>query len=528
MTDTIKTVEVQVGGGKTYSIIQQIHEMTGIILYACPTKKLVIGVYNSIEERETTLTTEGLNPKEVLMVTDDNLDGFKRVTDRLKDIILDEANSELIIVCTHAGIELISSEINESVERLGREITVIIDELPNLFNASYHYAPSERVKHLSDVMDFDNDIPKIINRGGYEDLIRADFLDKNLVKQLKLILNNTVRTEPPPPRSGGMLFHGYELKENLNRIMRVAKDVYLLAGTIEGTLDHIILQDIWNYTLEPCEKTLGMIDHDNLKQRGLNIKVTPLLDSDYSWSKGSGKSSGDLTVDSITCIKPMLDKALEIIGDNQAIVSINTWANAMVTEYLKEHSNIKILPPNVKGLNDYQGIQYACAIYSAKPKRETRLSLELLAEKYNLPSLIDAHSLQIELDSVVQIFGRTSIRDKDSTKTCHFIVSDQRQARHVVKTLTGSLAHYKNIVDESYMVNWQSFSGIKMGRPLEQAKQDRLAEMTKYIDDSLSQGTKPSTKELMLKYGISEGQVSKDKKEIARRKLSNNPLEKVA
>ena len=381
MTDTIKMVEVQVGGGKTYSIIQQIHSMRGVILYSCPTKNLVKGVYKSIQERDAALAIEGGKPKAAVMVADDSLDGFLRVTDRLKDIILDEASAELIIVCTHAGIELVSNEICEAAGKMKKDFTIIIDELPNLCSTSYHYAPSKRVEQLNDAMTFSNNTPTITNRGKYEKLIWGRFLDKNLVKLLKLIPDETVKTKPPHPQTGDMLLYGYKLKENLNTIMRTAKDVYLLAGTIKGTLDNVVLQDIWNYTIKPCEKTLEMIDRDNLKQRGLNIKVYPLLDSSLSRSKACRESDKELTIDSSTCIKPMLDKALEIIGENQSIVSTNTWGTKMVTEYLKEWNNISILPPNVKGLNDYQDAQYACAIFTAKPSREVRLSLALLSSR---------------------------------------------------------------------------------------------------------------------------------------------------
>ena len=79
-------------------------------------------------------------------------------------------------------------------------------------------------------------------------------------------------------------------------------------------------------------------------------------------------------------------------------------------------------------MNNHQDKHICCAIYTAKPNGFTARSLNLLAEQYNLANLVGAFVLQSELDMIVQMCGRTSVRNRESNETCHFLVSDKKQA----------------------------------------------------------------------------------------------------
>ena len=134
MADTIKLVEQPVGSGKTFHVIRKIVEAGGLIIYCAPTKILARQVKKDIQKVISSNEFVHRKNTPLYIVTSEDKDYSTTVQEALTELILDADNSEAIIVCTLAGIQTVSgSVISKATNEIGKDVTLIIDELPNLF-----------------------------------------------------------------------------------------------------------------------------------------------------------------------------------------------------------------------------------------------------------------------------------------------------------------------------------------------------------------------------------------------------------
>jgi hypothetical protein len=508
VTDTIKLVEQPVGSGKTHHLIRKIVDGGGLVIYCAPTKKLVQQVHNDITQLSQSDEYAHRVELNIYIVTDDEKGPHRKVSTRLEELILDKDNSEAIVVCTLAGIERVNSAIiQKAIDDLGKSITLIIDELPNLFSAYYQSFTDNSIKTLEKVLSTKEGTPSVVDWDIYNDAVRGRIYGTDLIKLLELVPLKTIRLKRQ--ESEKWTFYGYELKENLNSIMKLSQSVYLLAATIKGTLDYIVLSDIWRFNLENCEQVNSQINRDKIKEKEGRIIVYPLLDESFSKSKGTSNPSNEYDSSIAPCLMSMLDNAISFIGDKPALLVTNSWSSDHGVTKVKDRKNIELSSPNVKGVNNYKDRHVCCAIYSAKPNGFTRDSLNLLSNTHNLDNLVNAFILQSELDMIVQMCGRTSIRDRESSETCHFIVSDREQARHVLKTYVSDVSLHDSITDESLMLRWADFSDTKIGRPESEQRCDMAWEMRIQLEYHEYLGTPLKAKDLAPMFNVSVSNVSK-------------------
>lgn len=507
MADIIKLVEQPVGSGKTFHVIRQIVNTGGLVIYCVPTVALASQVKKDI--CEVLSSDEHLHRKDKpFIVTAENKGFCSKVADRLEELILDTNNSDAIIICTLAGIERVDeSVISKAVNELGIEITLILDELPNLFSTYQHSFSGENVKVLEGLVTVVDGIASIDNIQTYNDELGDKSFNSDLNKLLELIPSGNVRFDKNS--SGNWAVFGYELKENLNLIMRHLNSVYILAATIKGTLDYVILNRAWGFNLESCETVNAQVSGSKIKEKEGNIRVYPLLNASFSKGKALEGDYAATKLKETSCLSKMIDNAKGFIQNAPALVIVNKWAFSFAGLRTKENSNIEVALPNVKGMNNFKDKHICCAIFSAKPNGYTTRSLSLLAEKYSLDNLSNAYTLQTELDMIVQMCGRTSIRDRDSNETCHFLVSDKAQAEHVLKTYVSDERLYDSLMDESLIVKWSDFSNAKIGRPSSDEREELAHEMANDMSYADSQGSPIKQKELAKWYGVHPSTVSK-------------------
>jgi len=509
MTDTIKLVEQPVGSGKTYHLIRKIIEHDGVIIYCAPTKALSYQVKNDIDKAISTNEYSDRNNTPIHIVNGEEIGYCSTVQERLRELILNSDDIEAIIVCTIEGIERVpASIISEAIDVLSKDITLIIDELPNLFSSYRHSFSGKSYKRLVGIVTVEDSIPTIDDRTEYDDTVDNGLFIDEVTKLLKLIPRGTVRLE----RSGldnQWVFYGYDLKENLNSIMRHVQSVYLLAATIRETLDYVVLHDIWRFNLDDCKELNTRIDDNKVKGKLGNIRVYPLLDKPFSRSKASNKTYNIITTKMNSCLNDMTDNALKFIGETPSLIAPNNWGKQTVVEKIRGRDNIQLLPPNVKGINDYQDRHICCAIYSSKPDKFTNQSLQLMAEKYSLTKLGKAYTLQTELDMIVQMCGRTSIRNRDSHEICYFLVSDKIQAQHVLDTYVDDKSIHHYLLDESLMVKWSNYTNTKMGRPVSEERLEKARDMAELLEHAKSIGQPMKQKELVGIFDVQESDISK-------------------
>jgi len=348
-------------------------------------------------------------------------------------------------------------------------------------------------------------VPEVDKGDKYEEVIRKNTFNPDITKLLQLIPRGSVRLEKKRS-DNSWTFYGYELKENLNKIIGRVESVYLLAATIKGTLDYVVLKDVWGFNLESCEILSTQIDDNKVKEKEGNIRVYPLLDKVFSRSKATNGYK-PITPDMNSCLFSMIENAISFIGDKPALMVTNKWGKKIAAPYVKDISNIELLSPNVKGLNKYQDRHICCTIFSAKPDRKINQSLWLLASKYSLTKLEKAYTLQTELDIIVQSCGRTSIRDRDTNETCHFLVSDMLQAQHVLDTYVADKSTHEHLLDKSLMVNWSDYSAAKMGRPKSEERLEMGREMVEYFEHAKSIGEPMKNKELVKIFDVKESAI---------------------
>tara|TARA_B110000908_G_C10236731_1_gene443745 strand:+ start:80 stop:1588 length:1509 start_codon:yes stop_codon:yes gene_type:complete len=500
-------------------VIRQIVNTGGLVIYCVPTKALASQVEKDISEVLSSDEPLHRKDKPLYIVTAENKDFCSTVAKRLEELILDANNSNAIIICTLAGIEGIDeSVISKAVNELGREITLIIDELPSLFSTYQHTFSGENVKVLEGLVTVVDGIASINNNQTYNNELGDRSFNSHLNKLLELIPSGNVRFEKNS--SGSWTVFGYELKENLNLIMRHLDSVYILAATIKETLDYVILNRAWGFNLENCETVNAQVSENKIKEKEGNIRVYPLLDDSFSKGKALEGDYAAVQPKETSCLAKMIDNAKGFIQNDPALVVVNKWAFSFAGLRTKENSNIEVALPNVKGMNHFKEKHICCAIFSAKPNGYTTRSLILLAEKYSLDNLSGPYTLQTELDMIVQMCGRTSIRDRNSNETCHFLVSDKVQAEHVLKTYVSDERLYDSLIDESLIVNWSDFSDAKMGRPSSFEREELAHEMVVCMRYAEYLGEPIKQKELAERYGLSASEISKMLRDAGYKKKS--------
>jgi len=496
VTDTIKLVEQPVGSGKTYQLINHVITTGGLVIYCAPTKNLVKQIHADIGSR---INEEGIK-LELYQVTGEEKGFNNTVADRLEELILDaEANS--VIVCTIEGFERVGATVlKQATEKMAKTVSIIIDELPNLF-ASYNKSFSRQtIEIIRPLIEVAPDGITYVLDSTLDEAVRKNLFSDEVERLLALAHGQTVRVEKVSDDK--WLFFGYEIKENLNSLIRAADSVYILAATIKDTLDYIVLKDVWGFKLESCLELNGQINENKVDGKTGNIRVYPLLDDGFSRGKATDNYK-PLTPTYKSCLSEMIDNSISFIGDKYALMIGNLWSNELIKYHLKGISNIELLPPNVKGLNDYKDSHICCAIYSSKPNGYIRNSLNLMKDIHGLESnLVSAYTLQAELDMIVQMCGRTSIRDRDSTEMNHFLVADEEQANHVIKTYVGDTGLYSSLIDKSLMVNWSKYTSTKMGKPISEGRLEKAQEIADYIEDMKANGIKVKLKDAAATFNI--------------------------
>ena len=509
MTDTIKLVEQPVGSGKTYHVIRSIVNAGGLVIYCAPTKILVNQIKADIEKVISLDEYHHRSHIPVDIVTEDDLGYCEKVSERLEELILDTENLEAIIVCTLPGFELVDEAvISKAVEELSKRITLVIDELPSLFSPYHHAFEGTSYKRLAGGMiTVENGIPRIDDSKQYGDTIKNKPFNENVERLLELIPKETVRLEASKDNDK-RTFYGYDLKTNLKANIMHIHSVYILAATIRNTLDYIVLKDVWKFNLEDCEILNTKIEDDKIKEKEGNVRVYPLFDDKFSRGKATDKYK-PITPDMNSCLFSMIENAISFIGDKPALMMVNKWGMKTASSYVNDKDNIKLLPPNIKGLNEYRDRHICCTIFSAKPNNIINQSLLLMASKYSLTKLSDAFTLQAELDMIVQSCGRTSIRDRGTNEICHFLVSDMLQAQHVLDTYVADKSVHENLLDKSLMVNWSDYTTAKMGRPKSEERLEMGRDMIDQLEYAKSIGEPMKQKELVRIFDVQESAVSK-------------------
>jgi hypothetical protein len=521
MADTIKLVEQPVGSGKTFHVIRKIVEAGGLIIYCAPTKILARQVKKDIQKVISSNEFVHRKNTPLYIVTSEDKDYSTTVQEALTELILDADNSEAIIVCTLAGIQTVSgSVISKATNEIGKDVTLILDELPNLFSTYQHSFSGENVKVLDGLVTVEGDIARVNDSATYEHELHDKSFTSELQKLLELIPSGNVRFQKN--KSNGWTVFGYELKENLSTVIKLSQTIYLLAATVKGTLDYVVLNDVWGFNLENCETVNSQVIKNKIKEKEGNIRVYPLLDESFSKGKANQGDYSSSMPNEDSCLVKMLDNAISFIEDSPALIVSNEWANRFVALRTKGKNNIELASPNVKGMNNHQDKHICCAIYTAKPNGFTTRSLNLLAEQYNLANLVGAFVLQSELDMIVQMCGRTSVRNRESNETCHFLVSDKKQAEHILETYVSDKQLYGSLMDESLMVNWSDFSDTNMGRPRSYEREETAQEMAQYMAYHDYIGEPIKQKDLAEMYGFTPSGVSKLLKDAGYKKPSKN------
>ena len=505
MTDTIKIVELPVGAGKTYQIINQIQQMGGDVIYAAPT----IALAKQIQEDVSTRVVS----KESILVTNNETGAGQRVGEYLSEV-LNSTDDEICIVCTHEGLSSTEAGIFHTVKaRKGTDLTIIIDELPSLFNNYSRKFTDDVKKQLETVISVTDGMIDVINESLYRQVLDLDIYHPEISQLLKL--RDSVRMTHDQ-QSEEWSFFGYALKDNLREVLALADNVYFLASTITGTLDEMILKDVWGFKLKNAQEIYACIEQHDLIGRARRAKIYPLLDKSYSKHKAL---NNDYTAKSGKCLSTMLSTAINLIQDNEAIMVTNNWAIPAVRSKLEYVPNITILNPNVKGMNTHQDKHWCCALFTAKPTPDIHKSIKLLADTHQLEhsALLEAYVLQYDLDMIIQMCGRISIRDRNATEKCTFIVPDQLSAKHLVKVLTGNTERYDELVDESHMVCWDDMtdSNTTMGRPPSKEKEQRLSWLVGVHKKAKSSGVRPPKNKAlaeMYHQPVKPAQISKDNK----------------
>ena len=503
MTDTIKIVELPVGAGKTYQIIKQIEQMSGDVIYSAPTITLCKQIQEEISNRVAS--------KECFLVTSNEIGVGQRVGEYFSEV-LNSTDDDKCIICTHEGLAFTDVGIFQDYKvRKGDGLTIIIDELPGLFKSYSRKFTDDLKNQLETIISVDDGKVEVFNEGLYRQVIEGNFYHPDTSQLLKL--RNSVRMIHDQEDEVWSFF-GYELADSFREVLELADEVYLLASTITGTLDETILKDIWNFELEKAEEIYARIDQHDLIDRAKRAHIIPLLDSSYSKGKALDKN---YAAKSGKCLNTMINTAIGLIQDNEAIMVVNKWAIPAVREHLEYISNIEMLRPNVKGMNTHQAKHWCCALYTAKRTHDIHKSLKLLADTHKLDhsSLIEAYELQYDLDMIVQMCGRISIRDRNASSKCTFIVPDRLSAQHLVKVLTGNIEHYDELVDESHMLCWDDMTegNTTIGRPPSEEKKLRLAQLELIILEEKASGDKPKkAKVLATMFNVKPAQISKDLK----------------
>jgi hypothetical protein len=517
MADTIKLIELPVGAGKTFHMLNRVNEMDGDVIFATPTLMLCSEVFQTLTE----LTNDDT---QTALVTSESTGTGQKVYDLIYDE-LSRVDSKVNLICTHAGLSCTEAAILRDIKReKGSKLTVVIDELPSLFKSYSQRFSTDLKSQLETVIHIDDGKIIVRDEALYQQVIEYEFYNSECIQLLKLL--DTV-TMVHAEETNDWLFHGYELDKNLINIMKMADEVYLMASTITGTLDELILKDICGFQFEKAADIYTRIDTDALIDRAKRANIIPLLDKAYSKTKALGR---DYHAKSGQCLKLMMHKAKALIQSEPAIMVSNNWAIEYVRNELEGVDTIAILPPNVKGINTHQDKHWCCALYTAKPTPAIGRSLQLLSEHYGIEKrkLLEAYSLQYDLDMITQMCGRISIRDNQATEQCTFIVPDRISAQHLVFVLTGNVDLYKQLVDESHMLIWDDISdtNTQIGRPLSAEKLLRLEKLEMQIIEAESKGVRlPRNKVLATLYGVKPAQISKDLKVIKEKREESGARE---
>jgi hypothetical protein len=418
---TIHTLIAPPGAGKTSWLINQLTKLNKqYSVLAFPTKILSAEVQNRILELQMDFNA----------IDSNTVNGS--VTKRLEECLLKRTCK--IIICTHESLRLINAKTLQGWN-------LYVDEVPTIWDCSTHYFTD-----LSFQGTF-NCITDIV-RAGDKNKICAKNDCRALIEELTNGKDSTLT--PDARRILKALLdcrYAVEIEEpdkKLKRTLRIigvknyipafeaAEKTVIMGAEVEKTLLGVTLKGAgWN--IREIEAAIDFVGYGN------KVEIHPFL-RNRSYSKSAalmkaGKIYSDYQEGCLLDAWLQVD-VFRIIESRGAILVAHQWCTPKLPiPQGHDHSNIKFIPIDNRGINEYSDYNIAICLQHGNITPIEGRSLQTLAELLSINSTVTIDKIKNAVkyerfyESTFQSVCRTALRTRTSQSNILLFVQDLDIAR---------------------------------------------------------------------------------------------------
>lgn len=404
------------GAGKTSWLINQLaklNDQCSILVF--PTKILSAEVQNRMRELEFDFNA----------IDSSTVEGS--VVQCLEESLLNRTHR--ILICTHESLRLINAEALHGWR-------LYVDEVPTTWDCStYSFTDLSYRKAFDNVTD--------VSKAGDKNRLNAKDDCRTLIEGLA---NGNDSTLTSDARSilKALLDCRYaveveELDEKLKRTVRVigfkhyipafdaAEEAVIMGAEVEKTLLGIILKGA-GWCIRPIEANIDFSGYGN------KVEIHPFFrNRPYSKSAALMKAGKIYPHYQEGCL---LDAWLQldvfrIIGNREAILVAHQWCKPeLPVPQGHDHSNIKFIPIDNRGINEYSEYKIAICLQHGNITPIEGRSLHTLAELLSIESTVSADEIKNAVkyerfyESTLQSVCRTSLRSRTSQSKILLFVQD--------------------------------------------------------------------------------------------------------
>jgi hypothetical protein len=404
------------GAGKTSWLINQLTKLNDqYSVLAFPTKILSAEVQNRMQDLKMDFNAIDSNTVE------------GSVIQCLEESLLNRTHR--ILICTHESLRLINPETLHGWK-------LYIDEVPATWDCStYSFTDLSYCKAFGNITD--------ITKVGDKNRLSAKDDCRTLIEELANGDNSTFTTDARSILKALIdcryVVEVEELDTQLKRTVRIigikhyipafnaAEEAVIMGAEVEKTLLGVTLKGA-GWCIRPIEANIDFSGYGN------KVEIHPFL-GNKSYSKSAaltkaGKLYLEYQEDCLIDAWLKVD-VFRIIGNRKAILVAHQWCKPdLPVPSGHNHSNIKFIPIDNRGINEYSDYNIAICLQHGNITPIERRSLPTLSELLSIERTVTSDKIKSAVkyerfyESTLQSVCRTALRSRTSLSNILIFVQD--------------------------------------------------------------------------------------------------------
>ncbi|HDS1061050.1 TPA: hypothetical protein QDZ50_004431 [Pseudomonas putida] len=413
---TLNTLIAPPGAGKTTWLINRISQYQyEHSLLVFPTKILSAEVQNRMQELEFDFNA----------IDSSTVEGS--VVQCLEQSLLNRTHR--ILICTHESLRLINPETL-------RGWRLYVDEVPTTWDCStYQFTDLSFQKAFASITD----IIRIGDKSRLRPKDDCHTLIEGLVNREDSTLTSDARSVLKALLDCRYVIEIEELDRKMKRTIRVigikhyipafdaAEETLIMGAEVERTLLGVTLKGA-GWSIRTVETAIDFAGYGN------KVEIHPFF-RNRSYSKSAalmkaGKVYSDYQEGCLLDAWLQVD-VFRIIGSKDAILVAHQWCTPeLPIPQGHEHSNIKFIPIDNRGINEYSDYQIAICLQHGNITPIEGRSLHTLAKLLSIDSTVSADDIKNAVkyerfyESTLQSACRTALRSRTSQSNILLFVQD--------------------------------------------------------------------------------------------------------